>query len=223
MTPFSLTVPIGTVKEDSVNMVSSPAPRPRGVATRRRLLAAAMDLVCERGAAGTSVGAVCERAGAAKTALYWHFGNKEGIIYALLDGIATMVSSDLATLVAGPLAERRPADEIVDVLKRFVCTRKQQLQVLQVLVNERANLSKKICERLRGLNLENARLLARSFSTSAGRQDPNFELLAFSAIALMLGSLWMHQLDPEHVDVERMVDHVRDLVSTYMHRERGQS
>ncbi len=197
--------------------------RARGIATRRRLLEATIDLVCERGAAGTSVGAVCERAGCVKTALYWHFGSKEGLLRALVDVISRVVSSELAELVSGPLGGRQPADVVVDALKHFVCKHKTVLQVLQVLVNERANLSEAIRLGLRDLNRVNAEVLAQGFAANSGREDPRFELLAFSAIGLTFGSLWMHQLDPDRIDLERMVDHLRDLVNTYLARDRETS
>ena len=65
-----------------------PVERARSAATahgelsREKILAAAIALFSDRGFAGTSVADVCERAGVVKTALYWHFENKEG----LLDG-----------------------------------------------------------------------------------------------------------------------------------------
>ena len=55
----------------------------QGERSRVALLNAAIDLISERGYAGTSVGDVCKRAGVAKTALYWHFENKEAVVNAL--------------------------------------------------------------------------------------------------------------------------------------------
>ncbi|NNL64846.1 MAG: TetR/AcrR family transcriptional regulator, partial [Myxococcales bacterium] len=38
-----------------------------------------------QGFAGTGIDAVCRQAGVAKTALYWHFGSKEGLIAAVVE------------------------------------------------------------------------------------------------------------------------------------------
>jgi AcrR family transcriptional regulator len=52
-----------------------------------RLRAAAMELFAERGYAASGVSAICERAGVAKTALYWHFGSKEGLLAVVLEEV----------------------------------------------------------------------------------------------------------------------------------------
>jgi AcrR family transcriptional regulator len=53
--------------------------------TRQRLLAAARDLIAERGVAGASVDALAEAADRTSGALYAQFGGKEGLLVALLD------------------------------------------------------------------------------------------------------------------------------------------
>jgi AcrR family transcriptional regulator len=53
--------------------------------TRRRLLEAASDLFAQRGVAGASVDALAEEADRTSGAIYNHFGDKEGLLLALLD------------------------------------------------------------------------------------------------------------------------------------------
>lgn len=56
-----------------------------GPSSRESLLAAAERLLSERGYAATPVSAICAAAGVAVTSLYWHFGNKEGLLAAVLE------------------------------------------------------------------------------------------------------------------------------------------
>ena len=58
-------------------------------------LDAAIALICERGYSGTSVDAVCKRAGVVKTALYWHFGSKSGLLAAIIAEITEQWVDDL--------------------------------------------------------------------------------------------------------------------------------
>jgi len=60
-----------------------------GAESRERLLEAATALVAERGVAGAPVGEICDRAGVARTALYWHFGSKEGLVAAVVETAGT--------------------------------------------------------------------------------------------------------------------------------------
>ena len=60
---------------------------PRGTSareTRDRLLLAAAELMHESGEPTVSTRAVCERAGVEAPTLYHHFGNKQGLIDAVI-------------------------------------------------------------------------------------------------------------------------------------------
>jgi TetR/AcrR family transcriptional regulator len=61
-----------------------------------RLLLAASELFTTRGYAATSVREIVERAGVTKPALYYHYGNKEGICRALVEGLLTEFNDHLA-------------------------------------------------------------------------------------------------------------------------------
>jgi AcrR family transcriptional regulator len=69
--------------------------------TRQRLLDAAAELFAERGIEGASVDAIAERAQRTSGALYDHFGGKEGLLFALLEGwvddVAVVIGAELAT------------------------------------------------------------------------------------------------------------------------------
>lgn len=57
----------------------------RKAETRQRLLQAAGELIAERGVAGASVDALAEAAERTSGAIYAHFGDKQGLLVALLD------------------------------------------------------------------------------------------------------------------------------------------
>jgi AcrR family transcriptional regulator len=73
----------------------------RRAATRQRLLDAAAELFAERGVEGSSVDAIAERADRTSGAIYDHFGGKDGLLFALLEGwvddVAVVVGAELAT------------------------------------------------------------------------------------------------------------------------------
>jgi AcrR family transcriptional regulator len=56
----------------------------KALATRRRILAAAYDLLCEVGYAATTMAAIAERAGVAEQTLYFTFSNKPAIVTEVL-------------------------------------------------------------------------------------------------------------------------------------------
>jgi AcrR family transcriptional regulator len=83
----------------------------RRAQTRRALLDAAAELFAARGVDGASVDAIAEAAGRTSGAVYDHFGGKEGLLFALLEGwvddVAAVIGAELAT--ASTLEERMGA------------------------------------------------------------------------------------------------------------------
>jgi AcrR family transcriptional regulator len=52
---------------------------------RERILEAACALFQERGYPGLSISSICERANIAPTSIYWHFGDKAGLLRAIVE------------------------------------------------------------------------------------------------------------------------------------------
>jgi AcrR family transcriptional regulator len=63
-----------------------------------RLLKAAQEVFAETGVAGASIRAIAARAGCDPALIYYHFGSKEAMFEALLDGIFVQFRQDLLSL-----------------------------------------------------------------------------------------------------------------------------
>ncbi|WP_201787114.1 TetR/AcrR family transcriptional regulator [Actinoplanes sp. TFC3] len=59
--------------------------RANGEESRRRILAAAVEVATERGYDGTSIAAVSQKSGLPASSIYWHFANKEALFEAVLE------------------------------------------------------------------------------------------------------------------------------------------
>jgi TetR/AcrR family transcriptional regulator, transcriptional repressor for nem operon len=73
----------------------------RGRAARERIVAAASELIAERGVAGTSIDDVLARAGASKSQLYHYFEDRAALLRAVVvhnaDGVLSFVGGPLDT------------------------------------------------------------------------------------------------------------------------------
>jgi AcrR family transcriptional regulator len=78
--------------------VLEPPKTARGRATRERILAAASQLIAERGIAETSLDDVIERAGASKSQLYHYFEDRNALLRAVVVHNADGVLEELGTL-----------------------------------------------------------------------------------------------------------------------------
>ena len=82
----------------------------RRAQTRRALLDAAAVLFARRGVEGTSVDAIAAAAGRTSGAVYDHFGGKEGLVVALLEGwVDDVAAATGAEIVAAPTHEGKLA------------------------------------------------------------------------------------------------------------------
>lgn len=64
--------------------------------SRETILTAATHLMAERGFAATSIGSICTATGLAPTAIYWHFGSKDGLLAAIVQRSIERWYSELA-------------------------------------------------------------------------------------------------------------------------------
>jgi AcrR family transcriptional regulator len=90
--------------------------RERRAETRQRLLDAAAELFAARGIDGASVDAIAERAERTSGAVYDHFGGKEGLLFALLEGWV----DDVSVVIGAELATATSLDERLAALWRNV-------------------------------------------------------------------------------------------------------
>src|SRR5215217_8340553 len=73
----------------------------RRASTRKALLDAAAELFATRGVDGASIDAIAAAADRTSGAIYDHFGGKEGLLFALLEGwvddVAAVIGAELTT------------------------------------------------------------------------------------------------------------------------------
>lgn len=84
---------------------------------RERILNAARALFQERGYPGLSISSICERADIAPTSIYWHFGDKAGLLRAVIEeaggGHAAQIRKSVAAAVG------RPTEQLDIVTKKI--------------------------------------------------------------------------------------------------------
>jgi AcrR family transcriptional regulator len=66
-------------------MTTSRKQRANGVASRLKIVEAALEIASERGYEGTSISAVSDRSGLPASSIYWHFANKDELIAAVIE------------------------------------------------------------------------------------------------------------------------------------------
>jgi AcrR family transcriptional regulator len=182
----------------------------QGEASREKILTTAISLFSERGFAGTSVAEVCARAGVVKTAVYWHFDSKEGLLEAALERVASTWIEEIRASVqqVGGLDAR--LDRFISGLRWLVLERGETLALILGAILERAEVDDARRESLRRIVMQARDAIADGIRETLDRDLPDLDLVADVALAIVNGIVLSHRLERDPVRLERQFRQLRE-------------
>jgi AcrR family transcriptional regulator len=183
---------------------------PQGEASRERILATAISLFSERGFAGTSVADVCERAGVVKTAIYWHFDNKEGLLEAALERVAATWIEEIRASVEQVGGIDARLDRFIAGLRWLVLERGETFALILGAILERAEVDDARRESLRRIVVQARDAIAQGIRDTVGRDLPDLDLVADVALSLVNGIVVSHKLERDPARLERQFRQLRE-------------
>jgi AcrR family transcriptional regulator len=196
-----------------------------GEASRERILSTAIALFSERGYAGTSVAEVCERAGVVKTAVYWHFESKEGLLEAALERVAGEWISEIRASVdqAGGIDAR--LDRFVAGLRWLVLERGEALALILGMILERAEIDATRRESLRRILAQAREAIVDGVRQALGRPLDDLDLVADVALSLLMGVVLSHRLERDPARLERQLGQLRQTfaLSVFAALQKGEN
>lgn len=180
-----------------------------GTATAsERLLEAALELIAERGYAAMSVDALARTAGVDKSAVYWNFTNKEGVLEAVLGHVTGACVGEVTVTVAQVSAES-PVDQLLTSLEAQLFDRKAKLRVLLAILLERAELDPNARRSLRRFYDDASATLARTLKTALPDARGDVDLAADVLLALLQGAYLRALVLGDDVERARLFSGVR--------------
>ena len=179
---------------------------------RERLIEAAISRFAEQGYAATGIAEVCREAGVAKTALYWHFESKEGLLAAVVERVGTQWIEQIqkaAYLGGGPL-ER--LERLTDEWRRIVLEQPELLRLPLVAQLEQGD-SEVARKALRRIWRRAEQALIEGIEDTVGVTLPDVDLLAHNMFVLLQGAMLRQISDPDPEQLERVLE---DLKRTFL-------
>ncbi len=180
----------------------------KSAVSRERILDAATELFAARGYAGAGVDRLAQRSGIAKTAIYYHFGNKEGLLAAVLDRAA------MQWIAAIQEASRQGSDPL-GRLDRALAGMRAMLEerpwiynLLQILTLEVADEKPEIRATLQRIVQRAREAITEGMREALGVEVPGADAIAGLILAALDGVALGMQIDPEGVSLD---DVFRDL------------
>ena len=195
------------------------APQPprtaQGAETREALLETAIELFAERGYSATSVDQLCRRAGIVKTALYWHFGSKEGLLTAALDRVAGDWIEEIERSIAAVGDPEERLDLAIAGLRRIVEERPHLMRMLLAVACERSSDSPATRETLQAIFERATDSVTRATTEVVGYRPEGVEGAGHLMLALLMGASLRRIVDPE-VDLDPIFAEMREAVFLYL-------
>jgi len=179
--------------------------------SRERILEAATELFATRGYAGAGVDRLAERSGIAKTAIYYHFGNKEGLLAAVLERTATQ-------WIDGILQASRQAGDPIERLERALLGMRAMLEerpwiynLFQILALEVADEKPEIRATLQKIIRRAREAISNGMREALGMDVPDADGVAGMMLAILDGVSLGMQIDPERVSLDQVFRDLRRI------------
>jgi AcrR family transcriptional regulator len=183
----------------------------RGEATRDQILEAAVELLGERGYAGLSISAVCDRADVAPTAIYWHFDNKAGLMEAVIARIGGYSDRILAEVAAAEKPAER-LDRLIAGIRALVTTQPLGSLTGVALVGEGRHVTPELRDALRRAREREFEAIAAGFAAALGAEHAAGETLAGLVLACTnYAALW-YRIDHDEEEVDRILAGLRAAI-----------
>jgi AcrR family transcriptional regulator len=168
--------------------------------TRERILEAATELIAERGYAGTSIDALCRRARVVRTAIYWHFGSKDGLVAPVVERVAAAWIEEIQKAVyreGDPLAR---LERFLESLRELVVHKGHLVRLLLVVALERAEVDEEARAALRHIAERAHAAIVQGVEDSTGASRPDAELIARTALAYVTLAATDQLVAPERLE-----------------------
>lgn len=160
----------------------------RAVATRKKLLKATVQCLCETGYAGTTTTHVAQSAGVSQGALYKHFGSKQQLMAATAGHLFGELISDFrAAFAAGAQEEDRIKRALVELWSVFLTPELYAVLELYMVSRTDPVLRKALAPVLLN-HRQNLRVEAQTLFPEAAIQNPRFDAGVEAILAAMQGT-----------------------------------
>ena len=183
------------MQTDAAAPSAAPSPRRRAKAeTQERILAASIALFAERGFERTSISAIASRAGVSRSALFWHFGDKEGLFREAFRRMLVPFFEEFKASLEH-LDARKRVYEIFAAYERVVEEHEGTIRSIVRWLLESEKLRASLLETLFHLHDEFIRDVRLCFEELHGGAESG--ALAAAVVALLDGNLLLTLLDPD--------------------------
>jgi AcrR family transcriptional regulator len=183
------------------------------------MLAAAIDCFARHGYQGTSIDRIAREVGVTKGALYYHFRDKEDLLFAA-------VTERVGEFERKVLRDVEPARDALTALRRVVDScffhatvsnhRRFIITLMVEALDTNPRLSEEFRRILRGMRSYMAEVVRRGQREGTVRADVDARAAAAMIAGGILGAEIQHYQDPEQIDLRAVLDTLVEQLADWL-------
>lgn len=184
----------------------------QGARSREALLDAAIELIAAGGYTATGVDAIARRSGVVKSALYWHFGSKDGLLVAALERTAQeWVAEFEAGVVENPEAGAR-LERLIERARDLFLDRPDRVRLILSALIERGSTNAEVREGVARILGVMRAAIARGMS-GLPIPEQRIEGIATLTLEALGGAFIDYFSDPRQELLEQRLEMIRKMVA----------
>jgi AcrR family transcriptional regulator len=183
-------------------MPNVPSPKKKARLDEAAWIRAAFVMMAENGVDSVSVGALAKRLGVTKGSFYWHFQDRESLLFAVLDRWRRMMTSDIKSFIGK--SDGTPSGRLTQLLKVAISPRPHVPGgQIELSLREWARHDPRVEAIMRGIDAERLGFV-RQLYVEAGLDEEAAEALAFAHLSYVIGGRQL-PFDGTRKDIERRI------------------
>ena len=190
----------------------------QGARSREALLDAAIELIADGGHTATGVDAIARRSGVVKSALYWHFGSKDGLLIAALERTAR---EWVAELEASVVVEAEPAQRLENLLQHvrtLFYERPERIRLILSALIERGPENEDVREGVAQILGVMRDAIARGMAVLP-IPPARVHGLATLALEVLTGAFFEYFANPDPALLEQRLKVIRKMLALFVEHE----
>jgi AcrR family transcriptional regulator len=176
--------------------------------TRRRLIKSATELFAHQGYRDTSVQQIADAAGTSRGSIFWHFGSKEGLLWAVSEKLFARWENEILVPEVGEATGIEAVRRSLEAHRAFLTGETDAHRLFYVLMFDalgpRPDLAQEFARLHRHFKKLGAAWIGLGVDRGDVRPDADPEALAVAIVGALGGIAYQYILDPDAVDLERV-------------------
>lgn len=178
-----------------------------------------MELVAEGGYPGATVNEACRRAGVRPPTLYYHFGNKDGLVVAAIETLADAWLNELEAAIgtSADFGQRLAAG--LSGWRALITAPHGPVRMLIRVQLECSRSVPAVREELRRVARRSCEVIGRAIEGAVGPVR-DVDGLAQTAVSLLQGAALQHHLDGDNAGLDRRLGEIGWTLATLVEKRR---